>query len=372
MKSIRIRIRIFFLNLLTDPSLKGTLIRYILYFSYIFLLTCLFSPASCMPSSDITTEEYNEMTTNIDTVLNVYREEHLKFLKTVNELIPTGAKIDLAYVGVLSIKKSYSAVIPTIFPLNPLGDCTPILPFKTDLLDPISEMFIKAIREPNYANIEMSGTYVNRLYLEYMQNLTDPSTPKNVKVEAWKRLIDLIPPALEFQVKNFNSFLGMINYPYKVEDFYEGSRYQMADMFEHAGMMSAYDPYGHIIPEQDIIQIYLSEDLEKKKIPFIAPSLLHDPWNTVQVDPAPVYSDLFTMNDEDARENQQDFAETKKKFQLEKKAILQKDIDLLQEKIAHAKTNQMLLHAGLIICTGTIIGIGAGIGYQLIRAKYGF
>lgn len=378
MKLGKIRIKnIFILNLLYGTSNLGIIFQTILYFVYITLLTLLFSPTFSptysmpSPSDNLTTQEYNEMTANVDFVLEKSRKDFLSFIRTINELIPVGAKIDLAEMGVLTIKKNYSAVIPTIFPLNSLMDCSSILPFKTDRLDPISALFIETIRNPTYANIEMSGTYVNRLYLENMQTLTDPHCTKEIKIEAWKRLIDLIPPALDFQIRNYNHFLGMINYPYKVEDFYEGSIYQIGEMFEHAGMMSAYDPYGHIIPEQEIVQIYLTEDLEKKKIAFIAPSLLHDPWNTVQVDPAPVHEDPFKMDKDDFEENQRILAETKKKFDLAKQEIIQKKLETIQEKVAHAKRNQMLVHAGLIICTGTIIGLGAGIAYHYYKIKYG-
>jgi len=373
MKTITFRIKsVFLLNLLYGTSISGFLIQYSLYLVYIFLLAYLFQPetAVCMPETEITTEEYNQLTANIDRLMNTYRTDYIDFLKRINALIPTVSQIDLKEMGVLTIKKSYSA-FPTLFPLNSLGDYSPIIPYQTQYLDPISAYLVEALRNPNYTNIEMSGTFINRLYLEALDDLTSLNSTKELKLDAWKRIIYLIPPAMELQVKSINHFLGIINYPYKVEDLYDGSAYQRANMFDHAGMMSAYDPYGLKIPEQDIVQTYILEEMEKKKISFIIPSLLKDPWNTVQVEPAPMHANPFTMDDEDIENKRRVLDQTKQKFNLEKSEILKKKMELLQDKMAHARTNQMLVHAGVIVCTGTIIGIAAGVGYQIYKAKYG-
>lgn len=404
---------IFTLNILYGLSPLGVLFKLVINILYISILIYLFGPqvtAECTDTENyetaaiITPNSFAVETNTFNSMQDVFYFNLLDFFAGLNKRIPSASKIDLEACKLLFLKIGIHHD-DKLFPIVKLSDLSSIMPTTMGVKDPLSNLTIYTIKYPTIQNVQVVGSQINLLYLQAMRIITDPVTSIEDKKEAWIQLINIMPGAIDFQIRNFNLFLGSINYPYRVEDFYEGSVYQRAGMSSHEGMRNLYDPYGIYFHEQanvweDEINLCSSENLVINKHPFY--NRYYNVWDEFNLERPPIFQDPLHPSNEELETARKALENAKTKIeialkridsetvikevdpearkvaiqeinsQMHQKKMHEANIDLVQNKIRDAQYNQMLVKTGLIVCSSAITIIVIGVGYKIYKAKYGF
>jgi len=208
---------IFILNLLYGLSPLGMIFKFVVYFLYISLLIYLFGPqtASCMNTDSavapyvVSPLSFTVETNTLNSMNDVFYFNLLDFFAGLNKRIPSASKIDLEGCGLLSIKMEFRNV-HKLFPIVKLSDLSSIMPNTMGTNDPFSNLTIYATKYPTIQNVQVVGSLVNLMYLQAIKIITDPATSIDEKKDAWEQLINIMPAAVDFQIKNFNFFFSSI------------------------------------------------------------------------------------------------------------------------------------------------------------------